>query len=137
MPSSRPPDETSRSESGYRTAGDHGTLAGITIPAQGLSATGTITTTDDTDADDEQFTVALGALPSVVAAGATTSVQITITDDDTSQEQSGGTGTLMERCASYLPSNAVSVAEGHGLARCVLPGRGACAALEPSAGRAR
>ena len=76
-----------------------------------MSATGTITTADDADADDEQFTVALGALPSDVAAGTTTSVQITITDDDTNQQQSGGTGTLMERCASYLPSNAVSVAE--------------------------
>ena len=49
--------------------GDHGSLASITIPAGGTSATGTISTTDDADGDDETFTVALGSLPSGLAAG--------------------------------------------------------------------
>ena len=89
--------------------GDYGSLSGITIPAGFSSATGTITTTDDGDADDETFTVALGTLPSGVEAGSSSSVTVTITDDDVTQEQTAGT--LMERCASYLPSNAVSVSE--------------------------
>ena len=49
--------------------------------------------------------LALGTLPSGVAAGSPSSVTVTITDDDTTGR------TLMERCASYLPANAVSVAE--------------------------
>ena len=70
-------------------AGDHGTLAGITIPAGGLSASGTITTTADDDADDERFTVALGALPSGVGLGRPSSVYVEITDDDP-EPQGGG-----------------------------------------------
>ncbi len=89
--------------------GDYGSLSGITILAGFSSATGTITTTDDGDADDETFTVALGTLPPGVEAGSSSSVTVTITDDDVTQEQTAGT--LMERCASYLPSNAVSVSE--------------------------
>ena len=58
-----------------------GALAGITIPAGGSSATGTIATTDDA-ADHETFTMALdGNLPSLVTAGTPTSVTLTITDD--------------------------------------------------------
>ena len=89
--------------------GDYGSLSGITILAGFSSATGTITTAQDADTDDETFTVALGALPSGVAAGSSTAVTVTITDDDATQSQTAGT--LMERCASYLPSNAVSVSE--------------------------
>ena len=66
---------------------DHGTLASITIPVDGLSSTGTITTNQDDDQDDETFTVALGTLPSSVKAGSSNSVQITITDDGKSLGQ--------------------------------------------------
>ena len=67
--------------------GDHGTLASIAIPAGSTSATGTITTADDADADDETFTVALGTLPAGVATGSESSVAVTITDGDTTQPQ--------------------------------------------------
>ena len=60
--------------------GDHGSLASITIPAGFTSATGTVSTVEDDDGDDETFTVALGSLPSGLAAGAASSVLVTITD---------------------------------------------------------
>ena len=65
--------------------GDHGSLASIEIPAGGTSATGTITTSDDADGDDETFTVALGSLPSGLAAGSASSVEVTITDSGLQQ----------------------------------------------------
>ncbi len=68
---------------GTAEAGDYGSLASITIAANALEGTGTITTVKDTDSDDETFTVALGSLPSGVAAGAPSSVEVTITDLDT------------------------------------------------------
>ena len=68
--------------------GDHGTLASLSIPAGGTSATGTITTSDDDDGDDETFTVALGSLPSGLAAGTESSVAVTITDDGAQPQQS-------------------------------------------------
>ena len=63
---------------------DHGTLTSITITGGATSGTGTITTNQDTDEDDETFTVALDTanLPSSVTAGTPSSVQITIKDDD-------------------------------------------------------
>ena len=71
--------------------GDYGALASITIPAGASSATGTITTSRDADADDETFTVALDTanLPSYVDTGdaSSTAVTITITDDGTQQQQ--------------------------------------------------
>ena len=67
--------------------GDHGSLASIGIPAGGTSATGTITTTDDADGDDETFTVALGSLPSGLAAGSASSVEVTIADSGAQQQQ--------------------------------------------------
>ena len=67
--------------------GDHGTLASVTVPAGGTSATGTITTGNDTDGDDETFTVALGSLPSGLAAGTESSVEVTITDDGAQPQQ--------------------------------------------------
>ena len=60
--------------------GDHGSLASITLPAGFTSVDGTISTTDDADGDDETFTVALGSLPSGLAAGTASSVEVTITD---------------------------------------------------------
>ncbi len=67
--------------------GDHGTLASVTVPAGGTSASGTIATNDDGDGDDETFTVALGSLPSGLSAGASSSVEVTITDDGAQQQQ--------------------------------------------------
>ena len=67
--------------------GDHGSLASIEIPAGGTSATGTITTTDDADGDDETFTVALGTLPSGLTAGTASSVEVTITDKGAQQQR--------------------------------------------------
>ena len=66
--------------------GDHGSLASITIPAGGTSATGTISTSDDADGDDETFTVALGSLPSGLTAGSASSVEVTITDSGAQQQ---------------------------------------------------
>ena len=66
-------------------SGDHGTLASITVSGGATTGTGTISTTQDTTAEsDETFTVALGSpLPTGIAAGTPSSVQITIRDDDT------------------------------------------------------
>ena len=69
---------------------DHGTLASITIASGATSGTGTVTTAQDPDTDDETFTVALGALPSDVAAGSPASVRITIRDDDRGGGGGGG-----------------------------------------------
>ena len=65
--------------------GDHGSLASITIPAGGTSATGTVSTVEDDDGGDETFTVALGSLPSGLAAGTASSVEVTITDSGLQQ----------------------------------------------------
>ena len=67
--------------------GDHGTLASLAILAGGTSASGTITTSHDTDRDDETFTVALGTLPPGLAAGTASSVEVTITDDGAQPQQ--------------------------------------------------
>ena len=69
---------------GTAEEGDYGPLTSITIHAGQTTGTGTISTTDDDDTDDETFTVALdaGNLPSSVAAGSPASVDITIADDD-------------------------------------------------------
>ena len=67
---------------GTSEAGDHGTLSSITIGAGRTSGTGSISTANDADADDETFTVALGSLPSTVRAGNPSSVTVTILDDD-------------------------------------------------------
>ena len=63
---------------------DYGSLASITIAENALSNTGQITTAQDTDLDDETFTVALGTLPSGFAKGSPASVGVTILDDDRS-----------------------------------------------------
>ena len=64
-------------------SGDHGTLASITISSGATTGTGTISTNQDSDYDNETFTVSLGTLPSGIVAGSPNSVRITITDDDT------------------------------------------------------
>ena len=59
---------------------DHGTLESITVAAGARSGTGTISTAQDSDRDDETFTVALGRLPAQVAAGSPSAVEVTIAD---------------------------------------------------------
>ena len=68
--------------SGTAEADDHGAPTGIVIDAGSTSGATTVTTAQDDDQDDETFTVALGSLPSSLAAGTPSSVEITITDDD-------------------------------------------------------
>ena len=60
--------------------GDYGSLASITISAGQTTGTGTISTAEDDDPDDETFTVGLGSLPSSVTAGSPSSVTVTIRD---------------------------------------------------------
>ena len=59
-------------------AGDHGTLSSIAIARGATSGTGTVATARDADPDDETFTVALGTLPTQIAAGSPSSVEVTI-----------------------------------------------------------
>ena len=72
--------------------GDYGTLASITIAANALSGTGEITAAQDTDTDDETFTVALGTLPSGIVQGSPASIEVTILDDDKAQLAPGNLG---------------------------------------------
>ena len=67
---------------GTAEAGDYGSLASITVTGGQTTGTGTVTTAQDADEDDETFTVALGSLPSDVTAGSPSSVLVTIRDDD-------------------------------------------------------
>ncbi len=70
---------------GTAEPGDYGTLTTINVPTNSTSATGTFTTAQDEDTDDETLTVALGSsLPSSWIAGSASSVAITIIDDDVS-----------------------------------------------------
>ncbi len=66
---------------GSAEADDYGALASIEIPANEASGAGEITTAQDSDTDDETFTVALGDLPGIVAAGTPASVALRITDN--------------------------------------------------------
>ncbi len=61
---------------------DYSAPGSLEIAFGATTGTATITTAQDTDTDDETFTVALGTLPTGVSAGSTTSVVITIDDDD-------------------------------------------------------
>ena len=65
--------------------GDHGSLASITLPAGFTSSTATVTTVEDSDGDDETFTVSLGSLPAGLTAGSASSVEVTITDSGLQQ----------------------------------------------------
>ncbi len=97
---------------GTAEADDHGALASITVNAGSTSGSGTVTTSEDDDTDEETFTVSLGSnLPPSVTAASPSSVEVTISEGGVNGQ--GGSG-LLERCASYLPSNAVSVAEVEG-----------------------
>ncbi|MCY4571753.1 MAG: spondin domain-containing protein, partial [Gemmatimonadetes bacterium] len=67
---------------GTAESDDFGSLASITITGGLTTGTGTISTVDDADTDDETFTVALGTLPTEVTAGSPSSVVVTIRDGD-------------------------------------------------------
>ena len=67
---------------GTAEPGDHGDPTSITIDGDATTGSVEVTTTDDADADDETFTVALGDLPASLAKGAPSSVEVTISDDD-------------------------------------------------------
>ena len=61
--------------------GDYGSLSSITINSGETSGTGTISTNEDDDTEDETFTVALGSsLPSEVTAASRSPVTVTIWD---------------------------------------------------------
>ena len=68
-------------EAGTAEPSDYGPLAGIAVDGGSTTGTGAIATHDDADADDETFTVALGNLPSSLAAGSPSSVEVTVRDD--------------------------------------------------------
>ena len=61
---------------------DYGTLPSVAVTAGATRGTGTVTTAEDADEDDETFTVALGTLPPEVTEGIPSSVTVTIADDD-------------------------------------------------------
>ena len=68
---------------GTSEAGDFTTLSSITIDANQLQAVGQIRANQDTDQDDESFTVALGSnLPGLVTAGTPSSTIVSIEDDE-------------------------------------------------------
>ena len=79
-----------------RRDGDYGTLASITIAAGTTTSTGQITAAQDTDTDDETFTVALGALPSGIVEGSSASIEVTILDDDKAPLAPGNLGVRTE-----------------------------------------
>ena len=67
---------------GTAESGDYGSPGSITVSGGQTTGTGTVTTAQDADEDNETFTVALGALPAAVTAGSPSSVLVTILDDD-------------------------------------------------------
>ena len=92
--------------------GDYGMLASIAVAAGALSASDTISAEQDADADDETFTVALGAtLPfSAVADASASSAQVTIVDDDgpTDTEEAAVLKQSLEALAGTVLVSAVS-----------------------------
>ncbi len=65
---------------GTAEAGDYSAPAPIVVAGNAPSGAGVIATVKDEDLDDETFTVSLGDLPGIVAAGSSSSVEITVTD---------------------------------------------------------
>ena len=103
-------------------ADDHGTLAAIILDAGATSGTGTITTAQDDDPDDETFTVALGRLPSGVTAGVPASVQVTIDDGTTPSSDASLRGLLISDGAlAFDPAKtSYAVAVAHAVASVML-----------------
>ena len=90
---------------GYATAGTRQ----VTVPTGG-TATFTVTTVDDsTDEPNGSVTATIGAGTGYTVSSSRGSATVAVSDDDDPPP-----APLMERCASHLPSNAVSVAEVEG-----------------------
>ena len=96
---------------GSAESGDYGSLASITISAGDKFGLSAITTAQDTDDDDETFTVALdtanSAWPSGVRPGPVTSVQVRIDDDepDSTATLSVDTGWENPECGSAMTAS--------------------------------
>ena len=88
--------------------GDHGSLSAITVPAGFTSATGTLPTFEDSDGEDETFTLSLGSLPTGLTAGATSSVQVTITKQQSSGATTTDTSTTTSSSDTTTSSSGVS-----------------------------
>ena len=89
------------------------------MPAGGTSATGTVSTVEDGDGDDETFTVALGSLPSGLTAGSASSVEVTITDSGLQQSTAPLTAAF-----ENVPSEHDGTAFTFGLTLSEAPGAG-------------
>ena len=83
---------------GTAESGDFGALTSITVSSGQTTGTGTVSTTDDADTDDETFTVSLGALPPEVTAGNPSSVEVTILDGDFQPPPSNNPPTVQATC---------------------------------------
>ena len=71
-----------RTVRGTSESGDHGTLSSIRIAAGETAGDGRIATRQDSDGQDETFSVVLRSLPASLRAGDPDSVEVTIEDDD-------------------------------------------------------
>ena len=89
---------------GTAETGDYGALASITVESGATSGTGTVTTNQDADTDDETFTVELGNLPSSVTAGSPAAVEVTILDDGDGGGGGGGDETSLAPTVSLSAS---------------------------------
>ena len=84
---------------GSAESGDFGSLASITVSGGQTTGTGTISTVDDADEEDETFTVSLGTLPADVMAGSPSSVAVTIQDDDFTPLPANNPPTVRASCS--------------------------------------
>ena len=77
---------------GSAEADDFGRLVSIDILSNQTSGSGTISTSQDNDVEDETFTVELGSLGNTVQAGNPSSVELRITDDDSNVQTAAESG---------------------------------------------
>ena len=96
--------------------GDHSTLASVTVTAGNATAVSTATTTQDTDRDDEAFTVGVDTanLPSNATAGNPISKTVSITG--TTHEE----GTSQTQVIVFFPAAPTGLSAQAGNARVVL-----------------
>ena len=103
---------------GTAEAGDYGTLTSITIPAGSTSATGTISTTADADADDETFKVVLGTADGAVLWDGLPPLTVTISEPQVQQQvlqqsSSEDTQPQLQQRAAPLTAAFERVPSGH------------------------
>ena len=111
--------------------GDHGALAAITVPAGFTSATGTLPTFEDSDGEDETFTLSLGSLPAGLTAGSASSVQVTITKQQSSGATTTDTSTTTSSSDTTTSSSGVSPAASGPDGETLLVGFGQIAQTPP------